>query len=154
MARMTKADIAERDEHRAELRELLTPGQTIYTLDVSTGSGSRALVRLYIAMPRGGGAIRDITYAAARAMGENITWPRNGGNGGIAFGGYGYSKEFQAVYSLGSALYPDGVRCAGDLRTKPRCRSNDHVNGDPKGYSRAKGHIHRDGGYTYSQESI
>lgn len=151
MARMTKADIAERDEYRAELRELLTPGQTIYTSDVSTGSSSRALIRLYVVHC---GKLRDITPAAARAMGENITWPRNGGNGGIAFGGYGYSKEFQAVYSLGSALYPEGVRCAGDLKSRPRCRSNDHVNGDPRGYSRAKGHVHRDGGYTYRQESI
>ena len=151
MARMTKADITERDECRTHLREMLTPGQAIYTADVSTGSGPRALVRLYVVHC---GELRDITSLAARAMGESITWPRNGDKGGIAFGGYGYSKEFQAVYSLGRSLYPDGVRCAGDLKSMPRCRSNDHSNGDPKGYSRAKGHVHRDGGYTYSQESI
>jgi hypothetical protein len=156
MARMTKAEITERDEHRAKLRELLTPGQVIYTADVSGPNSSRALVRLHIAVigENGRAAIRDITQSAAKAMGEKITWPRNGGEGGIAFGGWGYSKEFQAVYALGRALYPDGVRCAGDLKSKPKCRSNDHVNGDPKGYSRAKGHVHADSGYTYWQQAI
>lgn len=156
MARMTKADITERDEHRAQLRELLTPGQTIYTSDVAGPRASRALIRLHIAVigENGRAAIRDITHLAAKAMGDKITWPRNGGEGGLAYGGWGYSKSFQAVYGLGSALYPDGARCAGNLKSKPKCNSNDHFNGDPKGYSRAKGHVHRDGGYTFRQESI
>ena len=154
MSKMTKAQREDQREAAAELRELLTPGQTIRTADYAVRNTS--YVRMYVidkARHNGKAYIRDITELAARAMGDKVVYPSTG-RGGLRYGGWGYSRQYMAVYSLGHALYPDGIRCAGDLKSKPRCASNDHTNGDPKGYSRAKGHVHSDGGYAFTQASL
>jgi hypothetical protein len=126
---------AERDEYAAELRESLKNVSTIYTVD----KGTPAVAQIELYMVRGNRIVR-LTYIAAKAMGDKLSK-----QGALAYGGWGYSKEFQAVYSLGRALYPDGYRCQGK-----NCHSNDHSNGKPRD-GRSK---HGDGGYRFLQAAL
>lgn len=137
------AQAAERAEYASELRNLLPEHATIYTTaEYASSRATTAHVSLHAALIREDGTpyIHRLTYAAAKAMGETLS-DRNG----IRYGGWGYSKEFQAVYSLSRALFPDGYTCTG-----PNCKSNDHFNGSPR-----DGVMHHnDGGYYYSQSSL
>jgi hypothetical protein len=64
----------------------------------------------------------------------------------LKISGCGMDVGFEAIYDLGRALYPDGFRCSGN-----NCVSNDHMNGDPKGYTQDETHIHSNGGYAFRQ---
>lgn len=132
-----------RAEYAEELRSTLRPHQMIYTTGERTNPRSPNVhVRMFTAEQNEDKSpyIRDITLLAARATGNALSDLR-----GIVYGGYGYSKEFQAVYGLGRALFPKGYQCTGD-----GCRSNDHTNGTPRD---GKTH-HRDGGYYFTQSSL
>jgi len=146
----TKAQQAEAEKQEAakDLRKLLQGQSVIYTITEYTKSGT-AYVRLYTMK---NGAPRNITNLAARAMGDK-TYDSPSGFYCLKYGGWGYSKPFQAVYSLGSALYPKGYR-----HTAKNCHSNDHSN-----YTRTDGsnfdrsnlpEWHRDGGYKFHQQEI
>lgn len=134
----------ERAAYAEELRATLAPHQTIYTSTEQASRGSSVVhVKLYTAEhpnPEKRPYIRNITHLVAQATGSTLS-----DLDGIAYGGYGYSKTFQAVYSLGRALFPNGYDCTG-----AHCRSNDHINGEPRD---GKMH-HRDGGYYYVQSSL
>lgn len=108
----TKAQIAERDEARARLRELVEQSQkrrdgkpVIYTFlrHVSKSGMSRDIT---LKIVDGDGTLRDITYTAALAIGEK---PRdNYGRRVIRVGGCGFDAGFHLVYSLSWALYSTG----------------------------------------------
>lgn len=112
----TKAQIAERDEARATLRELVEQSQkrrdgspVIYTFlrHVSKSGMSRDIT---LKIVDGDGTLRDITYTAALAIGEK---PRdNYGRRVIRVHGCGMDMGFHLVYSVSHALY-DGQDRAG-----------------------------------------
>lgn len=137
------AQAAEQSEYAAELRDLLPAHATIYTTeDYASSRATTAHISLYAALTRTDGTpyIHRLTYAAAKATGNKMS-----NRGGIAYGGYGYSKSFQAVYGLGRALFPDGYTCTGT-----GCRSNDHTNGSERDGTMR----HNDGGYYYVQSAL
>lgn len=112
----TKAQIQERDEARATLRELVERSQkrrdgspVIYTFlrHVSKSGMSRDIT---LKIVDGDGTLRDITYTAALAIGEK---PRdNYGRRVIRVHGCGMDMGFHLVYSVSHALY-DGQERAG-----------------------------------------
>lgn len=123
----------DRDEARDQLRAIVKPGSTVYTVlrHVSKSGMSRSIA-LYIIED---GEPRWITYTAARAM--RATW--DDAREAIKVGGVGMDMGFAIVYDLGVSLFGrDGWTCAGD-----RCPSNDHSNGDRDHTP----HQHSDGGY-------
>lgn len=127
---MSKISKSEREESIRQLRKLLRPGMTVYTiLRHRSASGMSRVIDLvipvkdyrneypknadgttdYDAKPRKvykGLTMRAIGWNAARAM--NDTWDHN--REGIKVGGCGMDMGFHLVYNLGSTLWPKGTR--------------------------------------------
>lgn len=131
---MTRYAKSEVESARERLSELLKPGNTVYCIlrHVSRSGMSRDITLYYI---DGEGTTHWLDYSAAVLLGYPLAKDQ-----GIRVSGCGMDMGFHLVYSLGSALFPDGFTCTG----KPyKCPSNDHFNGD-RDYTP---HTHRDGGY-------
>lgn len=95
---------SEREKEAIErLHEILKPGDTVYTvLKHVSASGMSRSIQLKIVVD---GDIVDITYYAARALGEKI----DAKNGGIKIGGCGMDMGFELVHDLGRTLWPKGT---------------------------------------------
>lgn len=160
----TKAEAA---EAQAILRDLLIPGQTIYTSlrSVASNGMSRHIEVMVPGLDRYGKPyIRNITSLVARAIGMRVSDKTDA----LVVGGAGMDMGFHVVYSIGRVLYPEGVKCTGSngyieqpseangYEGKPskayRCNSNDHFNDRTLPYSRRT--VHRDGGYTFQHTWI
>ncbi len=115
----TKAQLAERDQAREDLRKLCPPNTTVYTIlrHVSRSGMTRDL-DLYVMEDN---QPRRITYSACLASGQSY----NRNAEAMRVGGCGMDMGFHAVYVLSSSLYPDGFECVGS-----GCPSNDHSNAD------------------------
>ena len=91
---------------KARLLELLSPRDTVYTVTRDRNGNQHSV---FIVTNYGGHdmkpGILDITHLVAKACGFRKA--RDGY--AITQGGYGYSKAFQIVYSLGSVLWPNGT---------------------------------------------
>lgn len=102
MSRMTKAQVAERDEALDYLRELLQPGDTIHlTLEHVSRSGMVRDVVPYVIKDN------DPIYLGgyvATALG----WPRRAGKDGVRVDGCGMDMGFHLVYTLAWRLFDDG----------------------------------------------
>lgn len=108
----TKKQLAEREEARAKLRELVDRSQkrsdgspVIYTVlrHVSSSGMSRDIS---VKIVDGDGDLIDITYTAALALGET---PRDRhGWRVIRVGGCGFDAGFHLVYSISWTLYGTG----------------------------------------------
>lgn len=134
---MTKAQKAEREEARAALREILTPGDTVWTVlrHVSKSGMSRDIDAYLLTTGRDGKP--DRVWLSRRIARAGVgTW--NDRRETVRMGGCGMDMGFALVYELSHALWPDGFECVGQ-----GCPSNDHSNGD-RDYAP---HPHRDGGY-------
>ena len=114
---MRTATTDERREATEELRTLLAPGDTVYTVLRSGMSRSISLVIV------NDGDLYDISYLAARAMGDRTDRER----GGIKIGGAGMDMGFALVYNLGRTLWPEG------FETWPGYRRNEPLTFDPDG---------------------
>lgn len=146
----TKAQAARMEQARVRLRELLSPGDVVYTkvLHVSR-TGMTRVIGAYVVRD---GEILDVSRDASLAMGAQF----DRDHWGVKMGGAGMDMTFALVYSLSRSLWPHGVPCTGSTGcTKtgrkakhPRCHSNDHGNGD-RVYRRGK--IHSDGGYALTR---
>lgn len=137
MARLTKTHQAERHDAVTRLRELVKPGDTVYTvLRHVSSSGMTREISLYVMIDN---EPFWLTGLAARAMGD-----RTGKRDGIIVGGCGMDMGYHLVYNLGRTLWPNGVPCAGE-----QCQSNDHNNGDRDRSDSTK--VHTDGGYALRQ---
>lgn len=113
------ANTQEREEAIENLRSMLPPGSTVYTiLRHVARSGMMRRVSLSTIID---GHPHDLDGRAARACGW--TWDRD--NGGIRVSGCGMDMGFHLVSQLGMVLYPKGYGCVGE-----GCPSNDHSNGD------------------------
>ena len=132
MSRLTKAQLAEREEARDRLRKLVSPGDTLYTvLRNRARSGMSRDISVHAIVD---GEPTWLTYNAALATGLRFDqkWEA------IKMGGCGTDMGFALVYELSRVLFPDGFTCIGN-----RCPSADHSNGD-RDYTP---HLHKDGGY-------
>lgn len=139
---MTKAEATRRDEAKKTLRTLLKPGDTVKTIARHVArSGMSRSISIVIS---GKDGAHEITYLAARAMGDKID-PKNGG---IKVSGCGMDMGFSLVYNLGWTLWPSGHPCTGKDTGPRRCPSGEHSNGD-RVYDRKK--THKDGGYALRQ---
>lgn len=150
MAKYTAEQLATARERLA----FLQPGDVIQTrtLNVSR-SGMTREIGAYVARLDDDGQpyVSDLSWPVAVLTGQRLS-----DRGGVVVGGTGMNMGFYLVYSLGRALYPEGVPCTGSpgwtksgRRSKLNaCLSNDHVNGD-RVYR--KGKTHRDSGYAFRQ---
>lgn len=116
---MTTQKEREREEARANLREFLSPGDTVYTvLRHVSRSGMTRDLDLYVIRD---GEPRRITFTACKATGRRYNMTA----GAMRVEGCGMDMGFDAVYALGLALWSEGFGCIGE-----GCPSNDHSNGD------------------------
>jgi hypothetical protein len=132
---MSKHTKKEYEEAKADLLELLKPGDTIFTMLVHRSrSGMYRVIDLFV--------IKDneplrLSYNASILLeGYDRKWE------GCRASGCGMDMGFHLVYSLGHALWPEGFECIGN-----KCPSNDHFNGDRN----HKPHHHDSGGYALQQ---
>jgi hypothetical protein len=111
---MTKAQQSERAEAIARLRETLKPGDTLYTVlrHVSRSGMYRAIDVYYLANgdTNKDGTLRPpvkmwLSRLIARATGIRFDENREA----IGIGGCGMDMGFEIVYTLGRAMWPDGV---------------------------------------------
>jgi len=142
----------EKQEAIDDLRKLLRPGDTVYTIlrNVSRSGMSRT-VDAYIMQNN---EPRRLSWAIARAIG--LTYDKT--HEGIKVGGCGMDVGFEVVYHLGYALWPDGFDCIGsESQTCGRgCPSNDHSNDGMRPQGRTSidyspDRHHSDGGYALRQ---
>lgn len=112
---MTKAQQAERQQAIADLREMLKPGDTVYTiLDHVSRSGMARAIRVLvpaknpdgtIAMYGGEIAFLHPNYKVGLALGLKH-WRRHGREqDALMIGGCGMDMGFHLVYELASVLY-------------------------------------------------
>lgn len=99
---MTTKQATERDEARSELRALLEPSDTVYTvLRHVSPSGMMRVLDIFIMRDN---RPRRITWTAAQAIGATYNRKREG----LQMGGCGMDMGFAAVYELSIALFcPD-----------------------------------------------
>lgn len=114
--------------------------------------------RITVAVGRGN-EIKDISWEAARVMGDPI---KQGGkyvqDAGLAVSGCGMDMGFHVVSTLSAILFPDGFGCIGRPEgdavmnangERVWCPSNDHTNGDRdyRLYRQGRRHWHSSGDY-------
>lgn len=95
----TKTKRSEKEESAAELRKLLKPGDTVYTvLRHVSRSGMMRRIDLYVVKK---GEPRYITYY----VGKVLEYKRSRDKEGLSVGGCGMDMGFHLVHSLGYALW-------------------------------------------------
>lgn len=122
----TKQRDAEREEAVAELRKILKPGDTVFTvLRKVSSSGMSRQIDVYVIKNN---RPRYLTGWVAKACGYRRA---DQGHGPLQVGGAGMDMGFSVVYNLSSAVFRNGWRCIGQEK---RCPANDH-NNDYNGFS-------------------
>ena len=92
-----------KDEACQQLRELIKPGQTVYTrMNHCARSGMMRVIDLFIIQDN---EPRRITWTVCNALGETY----NQKHEGLKMSGCGMDMGFEAVYRLGHALWPNGT---------------------------------------------
>ena len=124
---------------KEKLLELLSPGDTVYTIlrHVSRSGVSRVIDLLVMSE----GSPRSISGYAAEVCNNKLDRDR----WGVKISGAGMDMGFALVYELSYNLFRDGFTCIGE-----DCPANDHLNGD-RDYSP---HPHSDPGYALKQRWI
>lgn len=120
------------------IREFVKPGDTVYTIlrHVSSSGMLRVIDVKALGMYEGKPHVYHIGYNVALALGYKWDDKREG----LRVGGCGMDMGYHIVYNLSRSLFGQDFTCIGE-----GCPSNDHTNGDPKGYE--VGHKHLDSGY-------
>ena len=123
----TKAQL-EREDGLERLREILKPGDTVYTIlrHVSQSGMSRQISPVVIK----DGKPDDISWEVAKLG----LWKRKFPHDSLTIGGCGMDMGFHVVYEMSHLLFPDGFKVEGVGR-----------NGDTSGWD-------RDGGYALKQQ--
>ena len=99
----------ERDEAIARLREILQPGDTVYTVvrHVSASGVSRVIDLYYFETSRDGKIYKSwLSGRAARAIG----WKLDAKHDGIKVQGCGMDMGFHVISTLSRVLFPDAER--------------------------------------------
>ncbi len=128
---MTTHSKSERREAIERLREIIKPGDTVYTtLKHVSRSGMLRVIDVNV--------IRDNEpVGVARLVSKAIDAPFDDYRG-VKMSGAGMDMGFALVYDLSYNLFRDGFDCTGET-----CHSNDHTNGDRD----RTPHRHSDPGY-------
>lgn len=114
---------AEREEAIAELKQILKPGDTVYTvLRKVSSSGTSRHIDVYVIQNN---RPRYLTGWAAKACGFRRA---DQGYGPLLVGGAGMDMGFHVVYSLASAVFRGSFKCTGQRSGPKRCPANDHSN--------------------------
>lgn len=119
---MTKASEDLAAEHADILRDIIKPGDTLYTVVTQrASSGMSRHIEVVVPQRRKDGTqyIRNITRLVGSVAGFKVS-PKTEA---LVVGGAGMDMGFHVVYSLSSQLYRDGFKCQGK-----GCPSNDHSN--------------------------
>ena len=118
----------EKQEAIEELRKLLHPGDTVYTILRHVSRSGMTRIIDPVLMREDGP--RSIAHLAAKVLGD----PLDRDLWGVKQTGCGMDMGFNLVYNLGYYLFPDGFKVEGRGR-----------NGDMSGWD-------NDGGYALSQK--
>lgn len=119
MSSTSKVSPQEKQEALERLREWMPPGSTVYcVLRHRSRSGMQRQIGVVVMTPEGP---RHPNYAVGAVLGLRV----NERGDGVFVNGCGMDMGWHLVFSLSSALYPDGFGCTGE-----GCHSNDHGNGD------------------------
>jgi hypothetical protein len=105
---MPKVNLEQRAKACEQLREILAPGSTVYTvLKHVSSSGMSRRISLYALAPDRDGKpeMRNIDWLYARATGDR----QSKVDGAIVISGCGMDMGFALVYNLGYALWPNGT---------------------------------------------
>lgn len=126
---MTKAQKAERQRAIDALREILKPGDTVYTvLEHVSRSGMMRAIRVVVPVvdPQTGKSdFLHPNYNIGLALGLRH-WTRNGrSQDALIMHGCGMDMGFSLVYHLSQTLHGAGYACLG---SRSACPSNYHVN--------------------------
>jgi len=128
-------------EAAERLREMLSPGDTVYTTVTHVSpSGMTRWIRVFVMRDN---APVDVSWLAARVLGWRVN-TRN--HGGVETGGAGMDMGFHLVYSLSRVLFRDRFGCI--MSDDVQCPANDHVNA--RDWGRMEGQ-HSDSGYALNQ---
>lgn len=105
----------------ANLRELLQPGSTVYTVlrSVARSGMSRNIDVYYLECVDGKVEKHWLSSRVAKAIGETFNTKRDC----LRVSGCGMDMGFHVVYNLSRVLFSGGHACTGK-----RCPSNDHNN--------------------------
>lgn len=121
---MTKAKAKEIADAKDSLRDIIKPGDTIYTiLDHVSRSGMSRQIRLLVPFRTDDKACEFFHPNHSAALVLGLSRAKRGD--GIIIGGCGMDMGFALVYELSHALYPT-YTCIG-----ANCPSNAHVNARP-----------------------
>lgn len=160
MSKQAKDTTTERGISRETLREMLTPGDTVYTVLRSVSASGMSRDVSVVIVDKADGALRNITVYVARALGYTLRDVR--GNWAVRLQGCGMDMGLALVYELGRVLWPDGFGVKGTYpngsigRPISRAMAETAVsigakfygrNGDTSGWD-------TDGGYALRQEWI
>lgn len=130
---------AERQQYIEKLREILKPGDVVYTTikHVSRSGMSRSINVTVIKDNKP----RWLSYWVAKA----IDYPFDEKREAVKVGGCGMDMGFALVYDLSGALFPEGYACIGE-----KCPAEDHSN-PPHPQRIADVMRHKNGGYALIQ---
>ncbi len=133
----------ETEEAIKELRELLKPGDVVFTDVASVArSGMSRTIRVMVMRDN---EPRYITWLTAKACGYSVADVH--GRDALKVGGCGMDMGFAVVYDLSRVLFPDGFDCLNQSDDEYKCPGNDHSN-----YRRGEvPQHHNDGGYALRQ---
>ena len=114
---------SERNKLVTELKEILKPGDTVYTkLNHVSKSGMMRVIEVMVIR---NDQPRYLTYMVADLLGYKMHKKYEG----LKVGGCGMDMGFSVVYGLSAQLYREsGYGCIEDPKNKTRCPSNYHVN--------------------------
>lgn len=92
----------EQEEARAELRKILNPGDTVYTvLRHRSASGMSRVIDFFVFR-------KNEPLRLTWSIGKAADYSYNRKYEGLAVGGCGMDMGFSVVYNLGRALWPNG----------------------------------------------
>jgi hypothetical protein len=118
------------EQRRADMREIVKPGDTIYcALESVSSSGMSRRISFFVAQidDKGRPYIRNVTGL----VGDCAGYSAHDGKKGLRVSGAGMDMGFSVVYSLGASLWP---------------------NGTPEPHSRRNGEPDSEGGYALKHE--
>lgn len=131
---ISETELKKRNQQEAieQLREMLNPGDTIYTINRHV-SRSGMMRRISCFIVGDDKKIMDIDWLIARTG-----LFKRSKDGGLIANGCGMDMHYHIVYELGRILYPQGFKLAKGQYGR---------NGDTSGYD-------TDGGYAFNKESL
>ena len=149
MSRVTKAQLAEQERDKERLREMVKPGDTVYTvLRHVSRSGMYRVIDLLV--------IKDNEPQRITGLAADLLEGYDSRHRGAKASGCGMDTGFHLVYNLSRVLNPGGFSCIGE-----GCPSNDHSNrveppenaciGEMCSNLNCADWIHSDGGYALRQ---